>query len=225
MAKWWTASVAKRRQEPSGDRAWRPGRVWIRDLLLAIVGFLVALFVAGRWLDSAWLQILYAGLVALGLLLTFPWWAIWTFDVDRTRDQAKGEDPGGLILLLTTALSFGGLAVSIAASDEVRNWIDRIGILAFAFLSWLLLHTEFALHYARLYYHDPDCSHGLKFFSDEPTNLSFAYFALTIGLTFQVSDVAVTNDPMRKVVMKHSVVSFGFVLITLAVAVDLVFRR
>ena len=203
----------------------RPGRDWSRDVILAIVGFSVALLVTRLAFDSVWLDILYAGLVSLSLLLAFPWWAIWTYDVDQTRAQAKREDPGGLILLLTIALSFGGLAVSIAASDDATNWIDRISILLFAFLAWLLLHTEFALHYARLYYHDPKCHQGLKFWDDDPTNLAFAYFALTIGLSFQVGDIAVTNDPMRKVVIKHAIVSFGFVLITLAVAVDLVFRR
>lgn len=90
---------------------------------------------------------------------------------------------------------------------------------------WLVLHTVFAAHYARLYY-DPDLAgfRGLRFpeHCAEPAFLDFAYFAFVVGMTFQVSDVVTTNRPTRTVVLCHAFLAFVFntvlVALTLGVA-------
>ena len=62
---------------------------------------------------------------------------------------------------------------------------------------------------------------GLAF----PGNLApdypdFFYFSLVIGMTFQVSDVAVTSRRMRRLVTAHGMLSFAFNLVILALAVN-----
>ena len=53
-------------------------------------------------------------------------------------------------------------------------------------LAWMAVHTVFLLRYARLYYSPP--MGGIDFKGERPNYTDFAYLALTIGLTFQVSD-------------------------------------
>ncbi len=99
--------------------------------------------------------------------------------------------------------------------------------LAFAFItvlgSWLLLPTVFALTYAASYYRrEPDC--GLQFPNAqktfEPDHTDFLYFAYTIAVTAQTSDVAVTTREMRRLVIAQSVLSFVFNTMILAFSIN-----
>jgi uncharacterized membrane protein len=58
-------------------------------------------------------------------------------------------------------------------------------------IAWLLTHTAYTLRYAHLYYRDDEEGiGGLEFPGKEPSDaLDFAYFAFTLGMCFQVSDV------------------------------------
>jgi uncharacterized membrane protein len=59
-------------------------------------------------------------------------------------------------------------------------------------LSWALVHTVYALRYGDLYYATP--TGGIDFNdSGEPDYRDFAYLALTIGMTYQVSDTNLTT--------------------------------
>jgi hypothetical protein len=44
----------------------------------------------------------------------------------------------------------------------------------------------------------------------EPTCLDFLYVSFTVGLTYAMSDVSVTNDIQRRMVLFHRVISFFF---------------
>ena len=78
-------------------------------------------------------------------------------------------------------------------------------------LSWAFIHTMFALHYAHEFY-DETSGGGLAFPGGdaEPDYLDFVYFSFVIGMTSQVSDVAVTSKRIRRTVTAHGAVSFGF---------------
>ena len=52
--------------------------------------------------------------------------------------------------------------------------------------------------------------------------MDFLYFSLVIGLTSQVSDVAVTSKVIRRMVAMHGVLSFFFNLIVLALTVNMI---
>jgi uncharacterized membrane protein len=55
-----------------------------------------------------------------------------------------------------------------------------------------------------------------------PTIWDFLYFSLVVGLTSQVSDVAVTSKVIRRVVALHGVLSFFFNLTILALTVNMI---
>ena len=65
---------------------------------------------------------------------------------------------------------------------------------------------------------------GLNFPEDnEPDYLDFLYFSLVIGMTSQVSDVAITSKVIRRVVAAmHGVLSFFFNLTVLALTVNMI---
>ena len=76
-------------------------------------------------------------------------------------------------------------------------------------LSWAFIHTIFALHYAHEFYGERGAKQisGLQFPGDEkPDYWDFIYFSFVIGMTSQVSDVAVTARLIRRTVAAHGVV-------------------
>ncbi|MGD0586602.1 MAG: DUF1345 domain-containing protein, partial [Oryzomonas sp.] len=99
-------------------------------------------------------------------------------------------------------------------------------------LSWLLLHTAFGQQYARLYYDDFDeqgqpfpggLRGGLTFpGTDLPNYHDFLYVAFTVGLTYAMSDVSVTSNRLRRLVLIHSMISFFFYSMVLGVVLNAV---
>lgn len=95
--------------------------------------------------------------------------------------------------------------------------------------SWLLIHTMFALHYAHSYYgndtetNSEDHAGGLDFPEEkQPDYWDFLYFSFVIGMTAQVSDIQVTSQPMRHLALIHSVLSFFFNKVILALSINII---
>ena len=91
-------------------------------------------------------------------------------------------------------------------------------------LSWAMIHTVAALNYAGLYY-APTASgaiaEGLAFpGGGEPSAIDFLYYALVIGTSFSVSDVSTLSPRLRMATMLHSVASFVFNTVMIAIAVN-----
>ena len=85
--------------------------------------------------------------------------------------------------------------------------------------SWALVHTVFTLRYAHAYYGDP--VGGIDFSSDEdPDYHDFAYLAFTIGMTFQVSDTDLTTAAMRRLALRHALLSYLFGAVILAMTIN-----
>jgi len=87
------------------------------------------------------------------------------------------------------------------------------------------VHTIFSIHYAHEYYGErrDGILGGLIFPGEkEPDYWDFLYFSLVIGMTSQVSDVAVTSKVIRHVVSMHGVLSFFFNLVVLALTVNMI---
>jgi uncharacterized membrane protein len=91
--------------------------------------------------------------------------------------------------------------------------------------SWLLTHTSWALRYAHLYYRDDkEGVGGLVFPGDRaPTAFDFAYFAFTLGICFQTSDVCITSPQIRRAALFHACQSFAYNTAILALALNLAF--
>jgi Protein of unknown function (DUF1345) len=70
-------------------------------------------------------------------------------------------------------------------------------------VSWAVVHTTYALKYARLYY--LGANGGIDFHDrDEPSYKDFAYLAFTVGMTFQVSDSEINARDIRATLLKQA---------------------
>jgi len=107
--------------------------------------------------------------------------------------------------------------------------MDTIGGVSVAFMAalgvisaWGVLHTSYALHYAYQYYRSEESAGGLAFPNgQDPDQLDFAYFAFTIGTSFAVSDVNVTDRSIRRAVLGHQILSFFYNTSILALVINL----
>jgi len=170
------------------------------------------------------------GLVLVGL----SWFAIVSADARFTHDRAGSEDPGRTMVYAVVVLSS---AVSLLAATALlpnarslpptlSHWVTAMSLAA-VLLAWGLTHTAFTFRYARLYYRsDAEGVGGASFPGDLPPNyFDFAYFAFTIGMCFQVSDVTVTSPQIRRTVLLHAIISFVYNSAILAFVLNLVFLR
>ena len=88
-------------------------------------------------------------------------------------------------------------------------------------LSWSLVHTLFALRYARLYY--ADGAGGIDFKNDDaPDYADFAYVAFTVGMTFQVSDTDIQLRGIRRTVLGHALLAYVFGTVIIAVTINVI---
>jgi uncharacterized membrane protein len=92
-------------------------------------------------------------------------------------------------------------------------------------IAWLVTHTAFTLRYAHLYYReDREGIGGLEFPGGaRPNYFDFAYFAFTIGMCFQTSDVCISSSQLRRAALLHALVSFAYNTLILALVLNLVF--
>jgi uncharacterized membrane protein len=111
-----------------------------------------------------------------------------------------------------------------AAGDAAAPARGLLTALAFASvaLAWIAVHTVWALRYARLYYSSPEG--GIDFGGDDPEYADFAYLALTIGMTFQVSDTALADRHIRRAALHHALLSYLFGTVIVAITVSTVAR-
>lgn len=164
------------------------------------------------------------------LILTLP--GLWTCDVESIRKRAAEEDEGAFAILLmsifATCASLAAIVFELGAAKEAEGWqaVEHVVIAMLTImLSWTFVHTIFSFHYAHEYYGERRDGKigGLKFPEDNrPDYRDFIYFSLVIGMTSQVSDVAVTSKVIRRMATVHGVLSFFFNLTVLALTVNLV---
>jgi uncharacterized membrane protein len=172
------------------------------------------------------------------ITLILAWLTIVTTPPDKLHARAQKQDLSHILIfvfVLVTACA-GLFAVGFlffskqAFAERSHFWIHLVASLVAVVCSWSLVHTVFGLRYGHTYYGDPDgpagpISHarGLEFPGDrEPDYMDFAYFSFVIGMTFQVSDVVITSRDFRKLVLVHSMLSFGFNTVILALAISTV---
>jgi uncharacterized membrane protein len=156
------------------------------------------------------------------------WWEIWPLPAPQVAARATAEDPNRalreLTVLSASVASLGALALVLVYAHQstglARGMLALLGVVSVA-VSWFAVHTIFTLRYARLYYGDP--VGGIDFNQDErPVYPDFAYVALTIGMTFQVSDTNLRNSAVRRTALQHALLSYLFGSIILASAINLI---
>ena len=91
-------------------------------------------------------------------------------------------------------------------------------------LSWTMTHAVFAVRYAHDYYLALRAKRAgtLLFPGDEPPDYwDFVYFAIILGMTFQVSDVQITDRATRRLATAHGLLSFLFNTVIVALTVNI----
>jgi len=77
------------------------------------------------------------------------------------------------------------------------------------------------MRYAWLYYAGADG--GADFHQEEEPRFSdFAYLSFTVGMTFQVSDTELNTSAFRATVLRHSLLSYLFGTVIVALTINLV---
>jgi len=161
---------------------------------------------------------------------------LWTrnWDGDRLRAHFADVDEGGALIV---AMALGAVVCSLYAIAQTLLATKQPGapllrpVLALAAvpLGWAMVHAVMAFHYARLFYAAASGPGrvagdrgGLDFPGDtpEPGPWDFLYYSFTLGMTAQTSDTAVTTTQMRRVTLAHSVLSFFYNAVIVALAVS-----
>lgn len=177
---------------------------------------------------SAWNCGIYC-LLALNLVMMFK------ATPQTMRRNAKLEYQGRLAIftLIIAAACASVLAIGFLLTD--KKGISPMFLALHVTLailtivgSWLLVHTVFALQYARNYYQDhesnnEDIAGGLDFPSDhQPDFWDFLYYSFVIGMTSQTSDVQTTSREMRRLTLLHGILSFFFNTTILAMSINII---
>jgi uncharacterized membrane protein len=144
-------------------------------------------------------------------------------DPQIIRDHAASNDANrALLLLITVAISaaiLGAVAMETIGGGGAPGGKTKMLIIGTLGMAWLFGNTIYALHYAHLYYTAPDG--GLDFKQKAlPGYADFVYFAFTLGMTFQTSDVDIADKHMRGVVTLHCLAAFVFNLGILAFTIN-----
>jgi len=183
-----------------------------------------------------------AGFVTHRIFADFPLTAMAGFDVAagiflvtclpllRTReaavihDHAARNDANRTLLLVVTGVVTGVLLLSIAAETVGHRPepVTKVLIIVTLIIAWIFSNTVYAFHYAHLAYSKPTggCA-GLDFpGTSEPVYWDFVYFAFTLGMTFQTSDVTISSEHIRRVVTIHSLAAFIFNIGVLAFTIN-----
>jgi uncharacterized membrane protein len=147
-------------------------------------------------------------------------------EMDHIRAQAANEDEGQVaILILTVTATLASLAaiIILLGQHEGKSAPHQLVFAsATILLSWAFVHFIFATHYAHEFYSEGPTASGLNFPGrHKPDYLDFLYFSFVIGMTFQVSDVAITSRSIRHTVLAHAIISFLFNVALLAIMVNI----
>ncbi len=209
----------------------RPHRAFLIAAACGLAGLLVG------WFTFRSLAVVIAADIFFALYLLLSLVGIPRLTADYLKRHAAREDePVWIIFAVTLAtvivavISLFLLINQAPSPDPLRLALTLVSVP----LGWFTIHTMAALHYAHLYW-QPAARPGEDGLSmeiaarggldlpgsGEPSGADFLYFAYTIGMTAQTSDVEVTNTAMRIACLVHSIVSFYFNTVLVAAAVNL----
>ena len=182
------------------------------------------LHIGTDWRDTAALSF---DIAALGFLASlYP--LLRDSDPAAIRRHAQDNDANRtLVLVLTTGLV---LVVMAAITGELpgaqrHEWPAIAKLVGTLLLTWLFANAVFTLHYAHVFFaRDPKNGGdvgGLDIPGTKtPDYLDFAYFAFTLGMTFQTSDTRITLRPLRRIALLHCFAAFIFNLGVIAFTIN-----
>lgn len=165
-------------------------------------------------------------------MILVSWTLFFKTSSDELCDVVEQQDDGlkviFTIVLIAICFSLLGslLLLNIKAESTSNKVLHAIVSLSPVVLSWFLLHTTFATRYAHLYHDHNKLRTGSRVGGidfpgkEEPDYIDFAYFSFVIGMTFQVSDTQITSRAVRRFVLMHSLISFAFNTVIVALTIN-----
>jgi len=205
------------------------------NLALGLVAGVVVFFLSRAHLRLASAVIASWDAFAI-VILALDWRTILATPQRTIRARAQQQDLSRLLIFIfvvvtaCAALFAVGFLVSVKKSQTGGHFIIHLLLtLLTVIFSWSLVHTVYGLRYAHAFYGDSDepagdrHAGGLIFPGNRPPDyFDFAYFSFVVGMTCQVSDVQITSRRMRRLTLAHSILSFGFNTIILALLINTV---
>jgi uncharacterized membrane protein len=183
----------------------------------ALLGFLVP------W---PWQMALLLGWdVFLAIYVAWVWLSVGPLDAEATKAVAMTEDlshaAAELVLIAAAVMNLVAVVLALVEATNqdalIAGLINGAAVLSVS-LSWAEVHTVFALRYARLFYEQG----GVQFEGGPPDYGDFAYLAFTIGMTYQVSDTPLTTKLMRRIALRHTLLSYLFGAVVGATVINVV---
>jgi uncharacterized membrane protein len=209
---------------PKAERHGLAGRRLAFSFAIGAATLIAALVAGGGWTVAV-----PAGWAAMAVVtVAATWFRIRGMSPEETAAHAQAEDYSRPIadLIVLSASVASLVSVGFALVEARHSGGTGKGLLialavAVVACSWLAVHFVFAVRYGDLYYGDP--VGGVTFNQDDrPDYRDFAYFALTIGMTFQVSDTNITDKSIRRQVTRHALLSYLFGTVIVALAINAV---
>ena len=211
--------MTKQRQE---DKTSTPWRFQLFFVVLAMG------WAAGMWLFG-WSQGLLAGFDVAALIFLALHASIFTRNARELRQAAVRNDANRLTLLvisfLLSVIILSAVIAELAqAQAHALTPMAKALVAASLVIAWAFGNAVYTLHYVHLFYSaddgGKDCA-GLQFpGTKEPLLADFVYFAFTLGVAVQTSDVVITSPHIRKVVTAHCVAGFFFNIGVLALTIN-----
>jgi uncharacterized membrane protein len=193
-------------------------------LAWSIVGGIVIAVVVATLTHPMWGVL--CGITATAATFVLSGWrALWPMDAESTSRHARRDEfEPRLEEVVVVGWALAGLIavallLMLGKTDE-RSLVALLALIGVA-MSWAGLHLMYAARYAYLYY--SDTPGGIDFNGDElPAYRDFLYFSYNLGMTYQVSDTAVSSRTIRAVVFRHCLLSYTFGTVILATTINLI---
>ena len=204
-------------------------------LMLALAVSAIVCFFFWKTLSAPEL-VLVTWIGCASTIISLNWIIIFTSHPREVKKIAKLQDSSRtfLFVFIITAsiVSLGAIIFLLKASkgisEDAKNAHILLCIVAVA-VSWWLVHTVFSLRYAHKFYDTetddgkPLKGGGLDFpDTKEPDFLDFIYFGFVVGMTFQVSDVVITDRNIRRLCLLHGLISFAFNTAIVALSINVI---
>ena len=164
--------------------------------------------------------------------LAAVWRLYMTADEQQVRARAANQDESPLVITVLVGLALTASLAGVYAAMVFAHGLGAgpqklaTGLAGLTLISsWFVVQSLFVAHYAHRHFQAIALrgpSAGFCFPGDPPTGyLDFAYLAICVGATAQVSDPGVQSRPLRNLVTAHAVTAFFYNTAVLALGVNI----
>ncbi|MEZ0447148.1 DUF1345 domain-containing protein [Cellulomonas sp. ICMP 17802] len=195
------------------------------SLVRLLVGVLAGIVVGSviGW-TSPVAAVLAGWATVAAVFVVWTWIVVGPMGPDDTASHATREEPtrfGAHAVVIAAALVTLVGVVLVLVDKEIGQLLPTIAVLSSVLASWAAIHTVFALRYARMFL--TDGAGGIDFHMTEaPRYSDFAYVAVTVGMSFAISDTDLGSSSMRRTALVHALLSYLFGTVIIALLVNLV---